>query len=76
MFACSFARYLFWRVRVYGAINRMLLFMLLIFMGYRRSFFLRVRQDTNKKILHSNDFWRRLRTRRGSSMLAKRRFDA
>ena len=56
MFACSFARYLFWRVRVFGLVNRMLLFMLLVFMGYQRSFYLRVRQDTNKKILHSNDF--------------------
>jgi hypothetical protein len=76
MFACSFARYLFWRVRVFGVANRLLLFLLLIFMGYRRSFYLKVRQDTNKKIMHSNEFWRRLRTRRTSSMLAKRRSDA
>lgn len=75
MFACAFARYLFWRVRVFGVINRLLVFMLLVFMGYRRSFYLRVRQDTNKKIMHSNEFWRRLRTRRGPSMLVKRRFN-
>ena len=57
-------------------VNRLLLFLLLMFMGYRRSFFLRVRQDTNKKILHSNDFWRRLRTRRSKSIFVKRRSDA
>lgn len=76
MFACSFARYFFWRVRIFGVVNRLLLFLLLVFMGYRRSFFLRVRQDTNKKILHSNEFWRRLRTRRGASIFVRRRSDA
>lgn len=76
MFACSFARYFFWRVRVFGVVNRILMFLLLIFMGYRRSFYLRVRQDTNKKILHSNEFWRRLRTRRSSGIFVKRRSDA
>lgn len=76
MFACSFARYLFWRVRVFGVNNRLLAFLLLVFMGYRRSFYLKVRQETNKKIMHSNEFWRRLRTRRGSGMLVKRRSNA
>lgn len=76
MFACSFARYLFWRVRLFGVVNRLLMFLLLIFMGYRRSFYLKVRQDTNKKVMHSNEFWRRLRARRGPNILVKRRSDA
>jgi hypothetical protein len=76
MFACSFARYAFWRVRVHGVVGRLLFFLLSVFMGYQRSFYLKVRQETNKKVMHSNAFWRRLRTRRSPSIFVKRRINA
>jgi hypothetical protein len=57
------ARYLFWRARAGAAGARTCYFLLICFMGYRRSLIRRAQLAAQRLAAHSVDFWRRLRRR-------------
>jgi hypothetical protein len=50
-------RYFVWRLNVFGLSNKLLLFFLIIFINYKKTFYYKLKKELNKKILESHHFW-------------------